>query len=108
MPIYTKYLDPAEIGISDIITTTTSVILPLLTLALDSSFSAFYYDKLDNNKEKVFNTILSILMIQSLIPVALCPFAGQISEIIFGTREYSVVLYWHDSNEFNLLFILTR
>ena len=106
MPIYTKYLDPAEIGISDIITTTTSVILPLLTLALDSSFSAFYYDKLDNNKEKVFNTILSILMIQSLIPVALCPFAGQISEIIFGTREYSVgIILALIAMSLNLLFI---
>ena len=41
LPLYTKYLTPEQLGISDTITTVTSLVYPLLVLGLDSAFSAF-------------------------------------------------------------------
>lgn len=90
MPLYTKYLSPEELGINDLIITTTGVILPLLTLALDASFSAFYYDRGDNNKDRTFNTIAAVLMIQSIIPLVLCLASKPISRLLFHTDQY----YW--------------
>ena len=90
MPLYTKYLSPEELGVNDLIVTTTGVILPLLTLALDASFSAFYYDKGDNTKERTFNTIHAVLMIQSLIPLVLCFLSKPLSSLLFKTDQY----YW--------------
>ena len=43
LPLYTKYLDPVELGISDIVITFTSFLFPLLVMGLDSAFSAFLW-----------------------------------------------------------------
>ena len=41
LPLYTAYLTPTMLGVSDSITTFTGFLLPLLTLGLDSAYSAF-------------------------------------------------------------------
>ena len=41
LPLYTKYLSPEQLGVSDSITTMTSLFFPILVLGLDSAYSAF-------------------------------------------------------------------
>lgn len=94
LPLYTKYLSPSELGISDTITAFTSFLFPLLVMAFDSAFSAFYFEK-GNSKEHfehVFNTVFFFLVIQSIIPIVLIAGSDAISEILFQSSEYSLAV----------------
>ena len=55
LPLYTKYLTPVMLGISDTVTTFTALLFPLLVLGLDSAYSAFYFDKEENRQDKVYS-----------------------------------------------------
>ena len=52
LPLYTKYLSPVELGISDTITSLTSIVFPLMVMGLDSAFSAFFFDQADKEYRK--------------------------------------------------------
>lgn len=91
LPLYTEYLSPAELGISDTITSFTSFLFPLLVMAFDSAFSAFFYE--EDGKEytnQVFNTVFFFLLIQGIIPIIMTFGSGIISRVLFGTSDYSV------------------
>ena len=69
LPLYTKYLSPEQLGVSDSITTMTSLFFPILVLGLDSAYSAFYFDeKTDVYKNKVFSTTSFTLVLTSVVP----------------------------------------
>jgi len=93
LPLYTKYLTPEQLGVSDTITTITSLIFPILVLGLDSAYSAFYFDK-DNREHKVsvFSSIFFVLFLTSLIPVIGIFFSEQLSILIFGNENYSWII----------------
>ena len=62
LPLYTKYLTPEALGVSDTIVSLTSMIFPLLVMGLDSAFSAFYFDeRSEEHQKRVFNTICCTL-----------------------------------------------
>jgi O-antigen/teichoic acid export membrane protein len=91
LPMYTKYLSPEELGISDSITSFTTFLFPILVMAFDSAFSAFYYEKdEENHSVKVFNTVFFFFMIQSLIPIFMTFASGNISQLLFKSVRYSV------------------
>lgn len=93
LPLYTKYLTPEQLGVSDSITTITSLILPLLVLGLDSAYSAFYFDEESREyKHKVFSSIMTILMLTSLLPIIGVFFSKNISIIIFGQEHYYIII----------------
>ena len=93
LPLYTKYLTPEQLGVSDTITTFTSLISPFLILGLDSAFSAFYFDEESlGYKKKVFTSISFILMITSIVPIILMIFAEPISSLLFQKTEYSYIV----------------
>lgn len=93
LPLYTKYLSPDELGISDSITSITAVIFPVMVLGLDSAFSAFYFDEKNiQYKFKVFKTIETVLLFTSVIPIVIAIGSGYISEIIFGSNEYALII----------------
>lgn len=113
LPLYTQYLSPTELGISDSITSFTAFLFPLLVMAFDSAFSAFYYEQGEKQSEKVFNTTLFFLLFQSLIPILLSFTSGFISKILFGSIRYSLgvklALFAVSINLFYLPFaLLTR
>lgn len=89
LPLYTQFLSPEELGISDSITSFTSFLFPLLVMAFDSAFSAFYYEEGQCQSEKVFNTTFSFLLLQSISPILLSFASDFISEVLFGTVKYS-------------------
>lgn len=106
LPLYTQYLTPSELGVSDSITAITSFLFPLLVMAFDSAFSAFYYEQGKNQKEKVFNTTLFFLIFQSFIPIVLSFGSTAISKILFGTIKYSLgIKLAFFSISVNLLFL---
>lgn len=93
LPLYTKYLTPDLLGISDAVSNLTSVLFPLLVMGLDSAFSAFYFDERSEiHHLKVFNTIRCTLLISSLIPVMIAFASKWISVLLFHSSEYYVLV----------------
>lgn len=93
LPLYTKYLAPAEMGISDTITNFTAFILPLLVCGFDAAFSVFYFDKEDPERyKKVFNTVQITMMKMSIVVLLLILCARPVSMILFGNGDYSVAI----------------
>ena len=93
LPLYTGYLTPEMLGISDTITTFTGFLLPLLTMGLDSAYSAFYFDRDDLNRgNKVFCTLGFAFFVLGVVPFSGFLFSEQISDVLFRTREYSLII----------------
>lgn len=93
LPVYTKYLTPAELGVSDTVTNFTAFILPLLICGFDSAFSVFYFDKEDPVRfKKVFNTVQFVMMRISAIVIIFAILARPISEILFGSDDYVIAI----------------
>ena len=97
LPLYTKYLPPEALGVSDTITSMTSIMAPLLVLGLDSAFSAFYFDRRDEEHyATVFNTIWFTLFVSGMVPIIMSIGAGYFSIILFGTKEYRFCFRVHE------------
>ena len=93
LPLYTKYLTPEQLGVSDSITTITSLIFPVLVLGLDSAYSAFYFDENTcRHKRAVFSSILLILLVTSILPIISVLFANEISILLFNNSRYSIAV----------------
>lgn len=93
LPLYTNYLNPTELGISDTITTLTSFLFPLLVMGMDSAFSAFFYEeKSKEHQSKVFNTVWYTLFCSSLFPLILIVFSRKLSQFLFETPDYQVLI----------------
>ena len=107
LPLYTNNLTPSMIGISDSITTLTGIILPLLTMGLDSAYSAFYFDNNDNDRaHKVFTTLTLSFIVLGIVPLLLMFFSSGISRTLFKTTEYSyIVRFAMISVTFNLWYL---
>ena len=91
--MYTKYLTPEELGISDNITNMAAFIYPILVMAFDSAFSAFYYqDGTDETKRKVFCTTSIFLRGTSIIAIMLVLASSIISKFLFGSIEYTFAI----------------
>lgn len=89
LPLYTKYLTPELLGVSDTITTLTSMVFPLLVMGLDGGFSAFYFDERTvTHQKKVFNTVWFTLLIAGVVPILLACMSKPISVLMFGTPDY--------------------
>lgn len=66
IPLYTNYLSTAEYGISDLLTTTVSLLLPIFTLDIQDAVMRFALDKKYNRKD-VFSVAVHIILIGTVI-----------------------------------------
>lgn len=93
LPLYTQYLTPDLLGVSDMITNFTSLLFTLLVLALDSAFGAFYYDEEKaDHQDKLFNTVWLTMFVASIVPILLMLGAPLISRVLFETDTYSMAI----------------
>lgn len=93
LPLYTAYLTPTMLGVSDSITTFTGFLLPLLTLGLDSAYSAFYFEKGDADRaKKVYTTLVVIFLLVGIAPLLLFPMAEPLSVLLFDTADYGPIV----------------
>ncbi|MEG0392000.1 MAG: oligosaccharide flippase family protein [Anaerovoracaceae bacterium] len=93
LPLYTHYLTPEDLGVSDTITTIAAFIFPLLVMGLDSAFSAFFYDdRSEAHSRKVFNTIGFTLLIASVVPMLVAIGSKPIAEFFFKSDEYGLLV----------------
>ena len=93
LPLYTRYLTPEMLGVSDSVTTFTAFVFPILVLGLDSAFGAFYYDRDSREyRMKIFNTIEYALIFTGMLSLLLLIFAKTISQVLFGTGDYQILI----------------
>lgn len=93
LPLYTKYLPPDQLGISDSIVSLMSIVFPILVTGFDSAFSAFYYEKEGEEfKKAVFNTTFWYLVVMSILLLVPILFAGPISVLLFGKASYTLAI----------------
>ena len=93
LPLYTAYLTPEMLGINDAISNFTSLVYTLLVIAFDSAFSAFYYDKPDEeHRIRVLSTVWFTLFSTSLVAVSLCVLSSQISLLLFSSADYALAI----------------
>lgn len=71
IPIYTGYLTTAEYGISDLITTTAMLLIPIFTLDIQDAVMRFALDKNYRNRD-VFSAGSKIILRGSLLVAAGC------------------------------------
>ncbi|UUV99894.1 lipopolysaccharide biosynthesis protein [Vagococcus luciliae] len=60
VPLYTYYLTPAEYGVSDLIMTTTSLLLPIVSMSIFDGVLRFVMDKNDNKEVFYSGFIITI------------------------------------------------
>lgn len=66
VPIYTSYLTTAEYGVSDLLTTTVSLLIPILTLDIQDAVMRFAMDN-SYKKEDVFTVAVKIIVFSTAI-----------------------------------------
>ena len=89
LPLYTKHLSTDQLGISDSVTNLTSLIFPILTLGLDSAFSAFYFEKNEPQRgKKVYSTLSTMFFFLGLVAAALSVLSAPVSQLLFHGPGY--------------------
>ena len=85
VPLYTSLLDTRQYGTIDIITTTSSILLPLLTLSIQDAVFRFAFDS-EENKKGILTSGITITLVSCIALMLLRP--------IFRIILPSVVEYW--------------
>ncbi len=72
VPLYTYYLSTAEYGTVDLVTTTTTMLLPIISLSIYQAVFRFAMDSQESNSEVLTNSIL-ITVIGAFIALLIYP-----------------------------------
>ncbi len=90
LPLYTRYLSPADYGVMDLLYFTTAFIGILLEVGINTALSRFYFDSDDpKERNKVVTTAYYGFGVGStVIILILIAFAGPITSLIFKGTDY--------------------
>lgn len=93
LPLYTHYLTPEMLGVSDSVTNLNGFIFPILVFGMDSAYSAYYFDeRYEDKRDHIFGTVSQFLKLTSLVPLLGVIFAEKISAILFQSSRYSLII----------------
>jgi len=94
MPFYTRALTPSDYGILDTLTVSSYFIIAVFNLGLDSACGRYFFmAKTEEEKGKVLFTTLVFRIISTLPSFVLAIFSQKISIVMFGTAEYTWVVF---------------
>ena len=96
IPLYTDqdYLNISEYGALGILEITSQVLAALMSLALATSFSRWYWDKKFENRQKsiFFTSLFTLVSISTIFLILVIPFSDSISKLLFHHTDYSYVI----------------
>ena len=99
VPFYTSCLSTEQYGTADLITTTVTLLCPVLTLTINEAVMRFALDKDCNNKQ-VFSIGFYITIISIIVMVAILP----LTFVSKSLKPYSLLLFiYYIANVFSLL-----
>lgn len=91
IPVYTRYLTPADYGVLELVSLTIDVIGMFAALGINSAITRFYfnYKEQDQRNEVITTALLSTLALAA-IPTGLLIYRADIlSNLVFGEVQYS-------------------
>jgi len=91
LPVYTRYLSPADYGLIETLIALSAILTVLLAAGVKSAFFRFYFDeKDDEGKRRVIRTSFWFTMVMGTAGlVAGIALAGPISDLLFGTSGHA-------------------
>jgi O-antigen/teichoic acid export membrane protein len=91
LPVYTRFLTPADYGIMELIYMTTSIISLVIGFGLEAAVSRFYFDyENESDRKRVISTaVLGYGALTVAITAVLLPFSGFFSKIVLESPQYS-------------------
>lgn len=93
VPVFTRYLTPADYGVAGILTVTNSLIVGLADLGLTSALTRFFKSQKEPTRSHLVYTVqLTALVLTSIIAVFVFLFAKPISEGFFNSPNYSYII----------------
>jgi O-antigen/teichoic acid export membrane protein len=98
VPLYTRLLTPADYGVLDVISTATSLLIPLLILGLEAALPFYYYDTANHQARKTI--ITTAFFFRIVVSATVCSLllltAGTVSNLFFSNvgkeREFIELL----------------
>jgi O-antigen/teichoic acid export membrane protein len=88
LPLYTRYLTPADYGLIETLVALSAVLTVLLAAGVKSAFFRFYFD--EDDKRRVIRTSFWFTMLSGTAGLlAGLALAGPISTLLFGTSEHA-------------------
>src|SRR3989338_7936538 len=100
LPLYTRYLTPAEYGTLEIFYVTSSILQTFLGMMIAHAALRFYfeYDKEEDRKEVISTALIASFIFTLPIVLLLSMYSGLYSAILFKSAEYKIL--------FRLVFII--
>ena len=91
LPIYTRYLTPADYGVVGLLTIALSFLEPLLGARLAEAVPKFYFAATEEHTKSsvIWNALFVTGSVSALTTIAIVLFRGPESQILFGSREYA-------------------
>lgn len=90
VPLYTFYLSTSEYGVIDIVTTTTSMLLPVISLSIYDAVLRFIMDKTEQ-EDSVFTTALLITILGTVVSI-LVYFVLNFFNVLSGLLSYTTII----------------
>jgi O-antigen/teichoic acid export membrane protein len=88
LPVYTRYLSPADYGLIETLIALSAVLTVLLAAGVKSAFFRFYFDEPD--KRRVIRTSFWFTMVMGTAGLVVgVVLAGPISQLLFDTSEHA-------------------
>ncbi|MDP2960845.1 MAG: oligosaccharide flippase family protein, partial [candidate division Zixibacteria bacterium] len=96
LPIYTRYLSPADYGILELLSVSLTIIMIFVQQGMQTSFfraySFDYKDKKEEQKEVVSTSYLYLLLSSFILLGALFFFSRQINNLLFQSKDYTTLV----------------
>lgn len=94
LPLYTRFLTPADYGVLDIVTTFGTLIQPVCMLGLDSAIQILYFS-VDNEQERdeIIATGLAVIFVVTILAgLGIMALATPISQLLFRNTTQALPL----------------
>ncbi len=94
LPVYTRFLHPADYGVLEILTTTSSIIIIFLTFGMDNAFGRFYFDSQNEEykKQVLSTTAIFLICLAGLVVPILLVSSNILNKFLFGQNNHIVLL----------------
>ncbi len=106
IPVYTRYLSPNDYGVVAMVMIYITVLEIVMRMGVDSALFKVYFEEKDEESRRtlVTTTFLFQLAAGGLIFALTYPFSDGLSDLFFGTRDYTV--YFQFATASQLLVML--
>lgn len=90
LPIYTRYLTPADYGVVELLSMAIEIAGILIGLRISQAMFRYYIlAETDNEKDKIVSTVLLTVIVSSCLGASILYFSAEpLVQVIFGNKEY--------------------